>query len=281
MTAPTIVGSEEGSLLDDVDVEFGSVEAEAAAARAPVDPNTLPLVLVLIGRVGAGKSSTANTLVGQLVEPFTTRHSASAVTAACRAEHAEIDGQRVIVLDTPGLGDAATPEEEVLNEIRRGVKELTPTGAAMCILWVMSLNSRVGEEEHAAIAYLEQKLFGMKMLESTVVVWTHADSLDGSGLAGFLQGAEDRLRDLLSKVGGSSVTIDNRQIHKVGDGAPTEVHEIFRQAKAASRQYLVIKPRQDRAFGRKSARRKRQMEAGLLHRPNGPSPPGQSNCALM
>merc|ERR1740129_435806 len=90
------------------------------------------------------KSSTGNTILGPGPGVgFAARRAAKSVTSACRAVEgppslaAAAGGQTALVLDTPGLGDAARSEEEVYEEIRRGLQELVPHGS----------QARVGEDE--------------------------------------------------------------------------------------------------------------------------------------
>lgn len=273
-----------GASQDDVDVEAGSVEAEQSAliagslALTPTDPATLPIVVVLVGRVGSGKSSTANTLVGQVAEPFTARRSAAAVTGTCRAETVQLDNDQAIVLDTPGLGDAATPDPEILKEIRRGLEDFTNVESAVSVIWVTSLQSRLGEDDFTTLSILQDKIFGRQMMKHTMVLWTHADCLDDSGLDGFLRGAGDRADELLKSFEGGIFAVDNRHVRQADESMPPQVQEIFKQARAIGKQFLVIREREDRTFGRKSARRKRQMEAGLLQRAT--QPPPETGCTV-
>jgi len=264
---------------DTVDVEAGQCAASAPSAAAGCDERVVaaegeeeeetPLVLVLLGRVGAGKSSTANSLCAslKLELPFEARRSACAVTGACRAEVGPIATRQVLVLDTPGLGDAALTAREVHNEIRRGITELAPAGAEVCALLVLSLQSRVGEDDFAIVDGLKEGVFGNGMLASSLVVWTHADALDGEGLEGYLQGAGDRLREFLGEVAGGSVAIDNRR-PPPGDGSTSpEVDDLVRKASSVAGKCYLVKQREPRTYGRRTARRQRQLEAGLLKRP--------------
>ena len=109
-----------------------------ASARLSAIPRPRPLLLVLVGRCGVGKSSTANTLLGY--PAFRSRRSAASITQSCQLAQllplpptqrrsgsgaiAEVEAeereQEVYVLDTPGLGCADVAEAELHAEMRRG-----------------------------------------------------------------------------------------------------------------------------------------------------------------
>jgi len=245
-----------------------------------VDPRDLPLVLVLLGRVGAGKSSTANTLLA-LPEGsrFDARRSAAAVTGVCQAASTTVGGREVLVLDTPGLGDSDGTLKEVYTEIRRGITELTPAGALLCPLLILSLQGRVTEDDFAMVEALKEHVFGHLMLASTVVAWTHADSLEGGDIMeGYLQNAGERLRSLLAEVKGGYVPVDNRQPPPVDGSAAPQVEAVVRQAEVVGVKCTLCRIR-ERGYGRKSARRQRQIEAGLIQPKAMPQESG-GNCVV-
>jgi hypothetical protein len=117
---------------------LGQCDAGRASARLSAIPRPRPLLLVLVGRCGVGKSSTANTLLGYPV--FRSRRSAASITQSCQLAQllpllptqrrsgsgaiakveAEEREQEVYVLDTPGLGCADVAEAELHAEMRRG-----------------------------------------------------------------------------------------------------------------------------------------------------------------
>ena len=108
------------------------------------------LVIVLIGKLGRGKSSTANMMLG--ARRFASRRTAAAVTIACQTgATVTAAGRPVIVLDSPGLGDPSTTVEDLHAEMRRGfdavVKQYPRAGTCPCHLrsrrWGLHARCRV------------------------------------------------------------------------------------------------------------------------------------------
>lgn len=220
---------------------------------------TPPLVLVLVGRVGVGKSSTANCLCRPTV-PLAAKRAASAVTSACQTLEATINGHDVLVIDTPGLGDAAKTEAEIFEEIRNSLKVLVPEGARVCLVLVLSFQARVGEAEMEMNQGFEDRLFGRNYLHQALVVWTHADLLDGTGPDEYLADADPSFMRMLSTARGGQIYVANR----LGQTDTEATYDsIVKQALTCAEARI---PYATKRFGggRKAARRQRQIEAGLI-----------------
>ena len=153
--------------------------SEACCASAALTRNEPPpLVLILCGPCGVGKSSTANLLLGRRFAA--TQRSAGAVTTECRRERAmDVGGREVHVVDTPGLSDPAVSEAVVLTEIVRGMADAADAhpDAEFAVLLVMSLAGRVDEGVVEAFKALKRAVFGVGMYGQSAVVWTHGDLL--------------------------------------------------------------------------------------------------------
>nr|XP_040036862.1 GTPase IMAP family member 7-like [Gasterosteus aculeatus aculeatus] len=159
--------------------------------------------IVILGKTGVGKSSVANTILGENVFQIGNTFISE---PKCQRETRRVDGRDVTLIDIPGLFDTGRPEEELKAEIVKCITECSPGPHAFLIVFKVEPFT---DQEQEVINKINQ-YFSEEAFKYATVLFTHGDQLDeGQTIEEYFHN-NHLVRDLMKKCGGRCYVIDNK-----------------------------------------------------------------------
>lgn len=182
-----------------------TAEPKGRRGSFPHDIPNLSLRMVVVGRTGAGKSSSGNTILDR--KAFRAAKSSSSVTKECWKETGEVAGREVTVVDTPGLFDTKASELNLQQEISKCINMTAPGPHAFIL--VINLGPFTDEEKLSVEKI--RAVFGEAADKHTMILFTHGDQLDCT-IEEYVDVASENLKEIIRRCGGRYHVFNNKDI---------------------------------------------------------------------
>uniref|UniRef100_A0A3B5R5L6 GTPase IMAP family member 8 n=1 Tax=Xiphophorus maculatus TaxID=8083 RepID=A0A3B5R5L6_XIPMA len=160
------------------------------------------LRLLLLGNIGCGKTSSGDTILGQLSP------SNSDSSRICAQRQGVTEGRSVTIVEAPRwYWVGSNIDDDIKKETERAMTLVAPGPHAVLLLVPVC---QFTEIEGRVPAELE-KLFGTEVLDHTLVLLTCGDYLMGKSAEEYLQREDPGLRQVIDRCGGRYHVFNNRQ----------------------------------------------------------------------
>ncbi|XP_063046559.1 GTPase IMAP family member 8-like isoform X2 [Engraulis encrasicolus] len=173
------------------------------ATHSTLSNQSMPLALVLLGKSGAGKSASGNTILGETF--FRSEASSRAITTECKkSEEKNFHGRNVIVIDTPDVF--------FLSRQVRDCREMCE--GHVCVYLLVLQIGRFTEGERDILKSLEKTL-QTNIRDRAIILFTYGDNLmSDQTIDDYVNEAGEDFQNLIKKCGNRYLVINNKDTDK-------------------------------------------------------------------